>query len=512
MSAVGYDRLIQHLNLAVVPLRSTAAVRPVTRIEQIGTILAVPQGLAPAADDLLGNVLFALKHEGINLSVLAQALPHIPALQLEQVYRESPNGIYVRKACYLWEAFCRHELHQDTPVRAGYAPLFEADKYITMPGERSSKWRVEFNGLGNLTYCATVERTPQLTELLEHDILGRAKEFIASLPPTMLDRAINWAYLHETKESFAIEKEAPSEDKARRFIQLLRQAHNGQPLTEDYLVELQNATVSNPYDLAAAFRHEQNHLSDGTQGSAGVTYLPPPPDLCRELMESLMLFANEAPAQIDPLVAAGVISFGFVFNHPFMDGNGRLSRFLIHQALCRAGALENGLLLPVSVAMKRQERDYLETLQSFSRPARALWEVLWIDYGVFDFTFRGHPSVYRYWDATSCVLFTLKMAQLALEVELHKETAFLEAFDTVYRLVDERYDVRGSDLANLVMMCLSNGGFMSNNRRKQYSLSVPTEVFDFIEESAQQVLAQQQALVEQQGDPAGTGDSGGLSA
>jgi len=102
-----------------------------------------------------------------------------------------------------------------------------------------------------------------LLYLLDHDILGRARTFIESLPPMMMDRAINWAYLHKTQDSFAIEKEAPTESKARRFIQLLRQAHERLPLTEDYLVNLQNATLSNPLDLAAAFRHEQNHLANG---------------------------------------------------------------------------------------------------------------------------------------------------------------------------------------------------------------------------------------------------------
>ncbi|MCY1528361.1 Fic/DOC family protein [compost metagenome] len=362
-----------------------------------------------------------------------------------------------------------------------------------MPGERNSKWRVEFNGLGTLTYCATVERTPRIMQLLEHDILGRAQAFITSLPPAMMDRAINWAYLSETKDSFAIEREAPSEDKSRRFIQLLRQAHERQPLTEDYLVKLQNATVANPYDLAASFRTQQNHLSNALQGSAGVTYVPPPADLCRELMESLMQFANDAPSKIDPLVAAGIISFGFVFCHPFMDGNGRLSRFLIHQALCRAGALQNGLLLPVSVAMKREEQRYLEALQEFSRPARDFWDVGWIDYGNMAFEFRGDPTIYRYWNATSCVAFTMEMALHALEVELHEETVFLACFDTIYKAVDERYDVRGSELTNLVMMCLSNNGVLSKHRRKQYQYTVQPEVFDFIEELAQQLLAEQRA-------------------
>jgi len=33
------------------------------------------------------------------------------------------------------------------------------------------------------------------------------------------------------------------------------------------------------------------------------------------------------------LVRAAVVSFAFVFIHPFMNGNGRLSRFLIHHCL-----------------------------------------------------------------------------------------------------------------------------------------------------------------------------------
>ncbi|MDZ3994742.1 Fic family protein [Pseudomonas sp. Teo4] len=498
MDAVGYSFLIQKLSLTAVPLRRPAIIKPVTRLEPIGHTLAVPASITPASDDLLGHVLFALKHEGINLSILAQALPQIPAAALEQSHQQAPNGIYIRKACYLREAFTGEEVKQHAPVRTPYVPLFDPERYITRPGERNAKWRVDFNGLGDLTYCATVERTPEILALLDHDILMKARAFIAALPPIMMDRALNWAYLHETKDSFAIERESPSEDKSRRFIQLLRQAHQRQPLSEDYLVGLQNATVSNPFDLAAAFRHEQNYLSDGTPGATGVTFLPPPPDLCRELMESLMHFANDAPTQVDPLVAAGIISFGFVLLHPFMDGNGRLSRFLIHQALCRAGALEDGLLLPMSVAMKSQELRYLEALQTFSRPVREFWDVRWIDFGQYSFEFRGSEAVYRYWDATPCVAFTLDMAKIALEVELQKEADFLACYDAVYRAVNERYDVRGSDLANLVMMCLTNDGIVSKNRRKQYLYSVPEEVFEFIEQKSQQMLAAQRTETEQE--------------
>jgi Uncharacterized conserved protein len=89
-------------------------------------------------------------------------------------------------------------------------------------------------------------------------------------------------------------------------------------------------------------------------------------------MEELMAFANQPVREVDPLVVAAVTAFGFVFLHPFMDGNGRLSRFLIHQTLCHYGALENGLLLPVSVAMKHQEQAYLAALKAFSQPTQAV--------------------------------------------------------------------------------------------------------------------------------------------
>ncbi|MDR0277247.1 MAG: Fic family protein [Paucimonas sp.] len=497
MRSVGYTLLCERLGIKAVPLNRPAIVQPVTRLKEIGRTLAVPPKQAPAQDDLLGNVLFALKHEGTNLSILAQALPQIPVEHFFVALQGTPNGVYIRKACFLREAFSADLIEQTSPVKGAFIPLFDPTRYVTRPGSRNSRWRVEFNGLGDFSYCATVERTPELASLLEHDILGKAKAFIESLPPMMMDRAINWAYLHETQDSFAIEKEAPSENKARRFIQLLRQAHEQLPLTEDYLVHLQNATISNPLDLAVAFRHEQNHLANGLQGAAGVSYVPPPPELCRELMESLMGFANTASQQIDPLVAAGIISFGFVFLHPFMDGNGRLSRFLIHHALCQSGALEKGLLLPISVAMKQEENRYLETLQTFSRPVREFWQVDWIDFEHFHFEFTGSPAVYRYWDATQSVVFTCQMAKRALEVELRDETAFLESYDAVYKAVDERYDVRGSDLASLVMMCLSNGGTVSNNRRKQFLYRVPEAIFDFIEETAQQVLAARRTAMEE---------------
>ena len=131
--------------------------------------------------------------------------------------------------------------------------------------------------------------------------------------------------------------------------------------------------MTNPYVREASFRHTQNYLSDGAPGARGVTYVPPPADPIPSIIEGIGRLANGALCPgLDPLVRAALVSFGFVFVHPFSDGNGRLSRFLAHYALCQSGELPDGLILPLSRAMKRNEQDYLKALQSFSRPARCL--------------------------------------------------------------------------------------------------------------------------------------------
>lgn len=491
MAALGYEFLRQSLKLSAFPVEHPALLKPVTRVERSDTFLAIPKHVAPATDDPLAHVLFALKHEGTNLQILSEALSKINPATLIAELQHAPTSAYTRIACYLWEQFTGNQLTGLPDIAGPTVEIFNPEKYITGPLKRDAKWRVAFNGLGSINYCATVERTLYLQEAIKSDILGRTKDFIGTLGKGVMDRALAWAYLHETESSFAIEHEAPSEDKSRLFVALLHQAHEHKTMSEDYLVELQNSIVTNPYDKAASFRGNQNWLRGPMRGAAGVTYLPPPPEIVSGLMDELMKFVNKPPEEVDPIVAASIASFGFVYIHPFMDGNGRLARFLFHQALCQSGKLEKGLLLPVSVAMKRNEEEYLAVLREYSRPARDQWSVQWVDEDQYSLKFNGNLSIYKYWNATKCVEFGYKMAEQALEVELRNETEFLERYDQVLKEVDQRFDVRGSTLSSLVRLCLDNGNVLSKNRRKQFVGRVPENAFDFIEQCAKKVSTQQ---------------------
>lgn len=487
MACVGYQWLHEHFRLSAFPLASPARVAPVSRVTQTDAALLVPAQVAPKKEDPLEHLLFALKHEGINLQVLAQVLKQIPDRDIQGRVQATPSSRYVRVLGFLWESFNGRELEGNLGIAGPTVDLFDAKRYLTAPGQRNARWKVNFNGLGSLRYAVTVHRTSAIERLLELDILGRANAFLAGLGQQATDRALAWAYLHETEHSFAIERETPTQDKAEAFVALLKQAHQPRSMDEKYLVELQNAAITNPLDRAAAYRHEQNWLRGPLRGAAGITYVPPPPKLVNALMNELLVFANVLPKAIDPLVAAAIAAFGFVFIHPFMDGNGRLSRFLFHYALCQSGRLDNGLLLPVSVAMKRNEAAYLKALQSFSTPLRRRWEVRWLDNESYEFRFQGDEALYRYWGATQVVEFSLEMARQALEKDLREETEFLDRFDRVYRQIDDRFDVRGSVLTTLVISALQNNGIVSKNRRRQFGPIIPAPVFDAIEQACVQI-------------------------
>ena len=487
MQSLGYSWLCKTLGLTAFPPRRPTHIGPVSRVTRTADAIQVPAHVAPEHSDPIAHMLFALKHEGMNLQVLAQALRKVEGKHLRELVESQPSSRYVRILGYLWEHFNRQELGHGAPIAGPTIDLFDPKRYLTAPGQRNARWRVNFNGLGSLDYCVTVERTPEIEQQLLHNTLERATTFLSQLGQHATDRALSWAYLHETESSYAIERESPSQDKAEAFVGLLKQAASPRSMNEAYLVDLQNAVLTNPLDMAAAYRHEQNWLRGPLRGAAGITYVPPPPEMVHELMDGVLLFANALPKSIDPIVSAAIASFGFVFVHPFMDGNGRLSRFLFHYALCQSGRLPQGMLLPVSVAMKRNENLYLKALQSFSGKMRQHWDVRWIGDEEYTFRFTGDSSLYRYWDATECVAFCLNMAEQALEKDLREEIEFLARFDQVYRIIDDQFDVRGNNLTTLIVSSMQNNGKVSNHRRKQFRLTVPEKVFDAIESAIQEI-------------------------
>jgi Fic family protein len=74
-------------------------------------------------------------------------------------------------------------------------------------------------------------------------------------------------------------------------------------------------------------------------------------------------------SQVHPVVHAAAIAFGYVFMHPFDDGNGRIHRFLIHNILARRDFTPDGLIFPISAAT-------LNNLDAYDVTKRAIQEII----------------------------------------------------------------------------------------------------------------------------------------
>ncbi len=464
--AIGYDFLASSLNSGTFPIARPARVSPVTRVTDLPEGLLVPAWVAPEGDDPLQHLFFALKHEGMNMQACILALKKIPGQAVAEAFQRTSSSGYARIAGYLWEIANGQQLEGLPAATGAYEKLFDEALHITGRTQRNTRWRVDFNGIGSPSYCITVRRNDKIRGLLAADLLGEVEKFVANVDQVVLDRAVRWAYLSETDNSYAIEREKPSPSKAEAFAKLLSKAHDAEVISEEYLVALQNLAVTNPLDRAAGFREDQNRLRNEMRGALGVTYLPPPPDLVRPIMDAIMALCNERDSPVDALVRGSLASFAFVFAHPFMDGNGRLSRFLFHKVACSDDGLKSGLVLPVSIAMKRHENAYLAALQSFSKPARSLWDVTFVSDDLIYQDFRGAPEIYRYWDATDCVEFGLAMAREALHHDLRQEMDFLRRYDTVYRAINDAVDMNNNDLV-IMARSIAQAGELSNNRYKQ---------------------------------------------
>ena len=176
---------------------------------------------------------------------------------------------------------------------------------------------------------------------------------------------------------------------------------------------------------------------------------------------------------LDAVCAAAAASFGFVFIHPFEDGNGRIHRFLIHHMLARAGFTPSGLLFPVSAVMLRDRRAYDQVLHSYSSSIMPF-----INYSL-DGRMTVHNEtahLYRFWDATLFAEYLYSCVEQAIRYDLREEIGFLRVFDEAVQRTMNIVDMPDRRASLLVRLILQNKGTLAKGRRKEFSELTDKEI------------------------------------
>jgi Fic family protein len=135
----------------------------------------------------------------------------------------------------------------------------------------------------------------------------------------------------------------------------------GVQISKDHLLELHRRLLEGTrlHGHGGALRAEQNWIGGSSYNPCNAVYVPPPPELVGELVDDLLTFCN---GDMLPTVAQAAIAHAqFETIHPFVDGNGRTGRALIHMILRRRG-LATRVLPPVSLVLATWAEDYVDGL------------------------------------------------------------------------------------------------------------------------------------------------------
>lgn len=136
-------------------------------------------------------------------------------------------------------------------------------------------------------------------------------------------------------------------------------ADRDRPVTTADIEHLQH--VIEP-TLAVGLRSEQNWVGGSGWSPLRADFVPPPESEVRRLVDDLSLFVTATDG--NPVVRAAIAHAQFETIHPFIDGNGRTGRALIHTVLRRTDALRN-TLIPISTVFAGDTDSYLAGLTAF---------------------------------------------------------------------------------------------------------------------------------------------------
>ncbi len=484
MNPIGYRHLIERFRLDVLPPVVSSFLVERGRRRTVVTMSGRVEEQYPKRDDpgsaWVDHLRFALKHEGVELGVLSALFRVAPAKELSAWIASSPTGRYARIAWFLYEWFELRRLPLPDLDRGSYQPVLDEDLYFAVrgagPDRRVRRQRIVDNLPGTSSWCPTIRRTEQIRRFEAMRLDELAAALVRRFPPALLQRAASFLYIKETRSSYAIESLEPDRRRTARFVERLREAGRADCFSEEELVRLQNAIVDERY-AEQGFRTVQNYVGQTLGPTREVVhFVPPKPVDLRPMMEGWMAGCRRMlDAGAHPVAVATVAGFGFVFIHPFEDGNGRLHRFLIHHALVAGKFVPPGVIFPVSATMLRQMDQYDAALEAWSRPVGEKTDFALDAEGRMTVE-NETASFHRFPDLTAQAEALFGFIEETIRTEMTTELEYLAVFDNARDAVRDIIDMPDRRLDLLLRYCLPGKGSLSRTKRSQFPELTSDEV------------------------------------
>lgn len=431
-------------------------------------------------DSLYKQLVFALKYEGINLLVLKKLFELLPEDDVIEILKLEPLGQYSRKIWFLYEWLMERQLAIPDLKKGAFTTLLDEKLQFAVSGVRSSRHRIINNLPGTPGFCPLVYKTEKLKSYLDADLQHQKSDYLKGIHKDVMQRAASFLLLKDSKASFTIEGENPGTNRAMRWGKSIGEAgiHD---LSKEELLRLQQLIIESKRFTKMGFRTEGGFVGDRdrTTGEPIPDHISAKAEDVEPLVDGLIATSQYLESEkFDPVLTASAIAFGFVFIHPFSDGNGRIHRYLIHHILAKLGLTQQGVIFPVSASILDKIDEYRQVLEAYSHPVMELieWEAT-PDNNVT--VLNDTIDFYRYFDATKQAEFLFDCVFDTIKRIIPEEVDYILKYDEFKRYIDDQFEMPDKLVATLVRFLEQGRGTLSKRARtKEFAELTNDEVIE----------------------------------
>lgn len=485
---VGYGAIISQFKLAVpIPERlsliSQKERKYKTKDWQVFTPRYKPD------DTLFKQLVFALKYEGINLLVFKKLFEGFTDNEIKELVKIEPLSQYSRRIWFIYEWLNNKILDIPDLDRGNFVPLIDDRIQFAIEGKRSSRHRIVNNLPGTPDFCPLIYKTSKLEDYFASNFQDQKNTYINSIHKEVMQRAASFLLLKDSKASFTIEGENPGTNRALRWGKAIGEAGKN-PLTKVELLRLQEIIIESKRFTKMGFRTEGGFVGDRerTTGEPIPDHISARWQDLDQLIEGLIntnhLLDKE---KFDPVLTATAIAFGFVFIHPFSDGNGRIHRYLIHHILAKLNITYQGIIFPISASILDKIEDYRIALESYSHPILELieWKTT-PDHNVE--VLNDTIDYYRYFDATKQAEFLFDCIMDTINRIIPEEVSYIYKYDEFKRFIDDQFEMPDKLVSILVRFLEQNGGTLSKRAKAKEFPELKHDEVEKIESTFQEIF------------------------
>ena len=485
----GYGAVIQYYKLEV-PIPDTLALisKKNKNYKKAGWIVFGPK--YQPADTLTGQLVFALKYEGVNLLFFKKLFERIDQSEVVTIIMSEYSGQYMRKIWFLYEWLMQKKLPIADLSFKNFIPLLD-DKlqYASTLSINSSRHRIRNNLPGTVNFCPLIRRTEKLEDYISRNLAEKTVEVIHGIHKDILLRTSAFLLLKDSKASFTIEGEKPTQNRALRWGKAIGQA-GSKPLSKEELLRLQQIVIENSRFVDMGLRKKGGFVGehDRTTGEPIPEHISARWQDLNNLLDGLIETAKLLESNnFHPVLGATKIAFGFVFIHPFEDGNGRIHRYLIHHILSVMKFTPQGIIFPVSSAILDRIDDYRKVLETYSQPI--------LDFIKWKRTEDNNVEVlnetidyYRYFDATVQSEFLFECVESTIDSIIPQEVAYLQKYDAMKTWLDDNFEMPDRMVALLIRFLEQNKGLLSKRAIEKEFVALSASEIKRIESKYQSIF------------------------